>query len=76
MKHEPRINLPNDPSNNIWAYYSIMKVTPVVQDNFLLVILTIALIDASISMNVYHVDNLPTIDHDLGVQFTYQFERG
>ena len=77
MKHKPRLNLPYDPHNNIWAYYSIMKVTPVVQDNFLLVILTIPLIDTSISMNVYQEHNLPNIDPDigvLGVQFTYQME--
>ena len=74
MKHEPTLNLPNDPDNNIWAYHSIMKVTHVVQDDFLLVILTIPFIDTSISMNVYQVHNLPTVDPDLGVQFTYQLE--
>ena len=51
-----------------------MKVICVVQDNFLLVIITIVLIDTSISMNVYQVHNLPTTDPDLGVQFTYQLE--
>ena len=37
MKHKPRLNLPNDPDNNIWAYHSIMKVIPVAQDNFLFI---------------------------------------
>ena len=65
MKHKPRLNLPHDPDNNIWAYYSIMKVTPIVQDDFLLVILTIPFIDTSIPMNVYQVHNLPTTDPNL-----------
>ena len=30
MKHEPKINLPNNP-DNIWAYCSMMKVSPVVK---------------------------------------------
>ena len=74
LKHKPRLNLPTDPDNNIWPYYSIMKVTPAVQDNFLLVILTIPLNDTSVSMNVYQVHSLPTIDPNLVVQFTYQLE--
>ena len=43
MKRNPRLTLPEDPNVNIWNYYSIMKVTPIIMDNFLLVILTIPL---------------------------------
>ena len=38
MKRNPRLTLPEDPNVNIWNYYSIMKVTPIIMDNFLLVI--------------------------------------
>ena len=41
MKRNPRLTLPEDPNINIWNYYSIMKVTPIIMENFLLVILTI-----------------------------------
>ena len=34
-----------DPNINIWNYYTIMKITPVVTDDFLLIILTIPLTD-------------------------------
>ena len=34
MKRNPRLTLPEDPNVNIWNYYSIMKVTPVIMDNF------------------------------------------
>ena len=37
----PRLELPDEPDRYIWAYFSIMTVTPVVMDDFLLVILTI-----------------------------------
>ena len=47
MKRNPRLTLPEDPNINIWNYYSIMKVTPIIMKNFLLVILTIPLADQS-----------------------------
>ena len=40
MKRNPRLQLPEDPNNNIWNYYPIMKVTPIVMDEFLLIILS------------------------------------
>ena len=33
MKRNPRLQLPEDPNINIWNYYSIMKVTPIVMDD-------------------------------------------
>ena len=33
MRNNPRLELPDDPDRNIWVYFSIMKVTPLVMDN-------------------------------------------
>ena len=33
MKTNPRLELPDDSDKNIWAYVSIMKVTPVFMDD-------------------------------------------
>ena len=41
MKRNPRLQLPEDPNVNIWNYYPIMKITPIVMDDFLLIILAI-----------------------------------
>ena len=30
MKRNSRLTLPEDPNINIWNYYSIMKVTPII----------------------------------------------
>ena len=35
MRTNPRLELPDDPDRNIWMYFSIMKVTPAVMDDFL-----------------------------------------
>ncbi|MCG8621088.1 MAG: hypothetical protein MJE68_03665, partial [Proteobacteria bacterium] len=74
MKRNPRLRLPEDPNQNIWSYYSLMRVTPVVMENFLAIILTIPLVDISLQMNVYKVHNLPTLHPELKVQFTYELE--
>ena len=74
MKRNPRLTLPEDPNINIWNYYSIMKVTPIIMENFLLVILTIPLADQSLVMNLYKVHNIPTLHPELHVQFEYQLE--
>ena len=67
MKRNPRLTLPEDPNINIWNYYSIMKVTPIIMENFLLVILTIPLADQSLIMNLYKVHNMPALHPELNV---------
>ena len=34
MKRNPRLRLPEDPNTNIWNYYTIMKITPVVMTSY------------------------------------------
>ena len=48
-----------DPDVNIWTDYSIMFGSPIVGDDFLIVILSILLIDKSLQMDLYSVYNLP-----------------
>ena len=45
MKRNSRLRLPEYHSINIWNYYTTMEITPVVMDDFLLIILTIPLTD-------------------------------
>ena len=58
MNRNPRLKLPEDPNLNIWNYYTIMKITPVVMDDFLLILLTIPLTDQSLEMDLYKIYNL------------------
>ena len=53
-----RLTLSENPSKNIWTYYNIIKVTPIVLDDFLMVILTVPLIDSSLNVNLYRIHNL------------------
>ena len=74
MKRNPRLQLPEDSNTNIWNYYPIMKIIPIVMDDFLLIILTIPLKDQSLEMNLYKVYNLPALHPELKVEFTYELE--
>ena len=74
MKRNPRLRLLEDPNTNIWNYYTIMKITPVVMNDFLLIILTIPLMDQSLEMDLYKVYNLPALHPKLKKEFTYQIE--
>ena len=68
MKRNPRLRLPEDPNINIWNYYTIMKIIPVVMDDFLLIILTIPLTDQSLEMDLYKVHNLPALHPKLKIR--------
>ena len=74
MRQNPRLELPYDPDEDIWSYYSIMRVSPIILDDFPLVILKVPLVDQSLQMDVYKVHNLPALHPDLNIQFTYQLE--
>ena len=74
MRQNPGLELPYDPGKYIWSYYSIMRVSPIILDYFLLVILTVPLVDQSLQMDVYKVHNLPALHPDLNIQFTCQLE--
>ena len=51
-----------------------MKITPIVMDDFLLILLTIPLTDQSLEMDLYKIYNLPTLHPKLKIELTYQIE--
>ena len=69
-----RLALSEDPSQNIWTYYNIIKVIPIIMDDYLMVILTIPLIDSSLGVNLYKVHNLPMLHPQLQIQVVYELE--
>ena len=53
MAHNPRLELPYNIDTDIYKYYTVMKITPVVVGDVMAMLLTIPLIDKSLKMNVY-----------------------
>ena len=68
LSANPRLRLPEDPETHLWKYYYIARVIPIVTKNYLLIILTMPLIDMSLQMNLYKVHNLPIINPPIGTQ--------
>ena len=74
MKQNPRLQLSYDPQTEIYKFYEVMKVTPVVVEDVLSLLLTVPLIDKSLQMNVYRVHNLPALKPKLELAAEYILE--
>ena len=75
MRANPRLRLPYDPrAGEIWKYYSVIKVTPIVMDKMLVILMTIPVLDKSLELNIYQVHNLPAIPPGQEVTALYQLE--
>ena len=74
IKLHARLKLCQDPETNIWSYYGTIKLTPIVLEDYLMLILTVPLIDQSLHMNLYKVYNLPMLHPTLHVHAQYEIE--
>ena len=75
LKPNPRLSLPYDPDTaEIWKYYRVMKITPVVIDKLLVILLTLPILDSTLELNVYRAHNLPAIPPGHEVAATYVLE--
>ena len=45
IKSHARLKLCEDPKMNIWSYYRTIKLTPIVLEDYLMLILTVPLVD-------------------------------
>ena len=75
IKSNARLKLCEDPDTNIWSYYGTVKLTPIVLQDYLMLILTFPLVDQSLQMNLYKIHNLPMLLHPtLNVHAQYELE--
>ena len=74
IKSNARLKLCEDPETNIWSYYRMIKLTPIVLDDYLMLILTVPLVNQSLHMNLYKVHNLPMLHPTLNVHVQYKLE--
>ena len=73
-KSNARLKLCEDPDTSIWSYYGTVKLTPIVLQDYLMLILTIPLVDQSLHMNLYKVHNLPMLHPTLQIHVQYELE--
>ena len=74
IKSHARLKLCEDPESNIWSYYGTIKLTLIVLEDCLMLILTIPLIDQSLQMNLYKIYSLPMLHPILHVHTQYELE--
>ena len=75
MHANPRLRLPYDPqTGEVWIYYGVIKVIPMVIDRMLVILMTIPLLDKTLELNIYREHNLPAIPPGQEVEALYQLE--
>ena len=74
IKSHARLKLCEDPEINIWSYYGTVKMAPIVLEDYLMLILTVPLVDQSFHMDLYRVHNLPMLHLTLHVRAQYEIE--
>ena len=74
IKSHARLKLCEDLETNIWSYYGTIKLTPIVMEDYLMLILTVPLVDQSLQMILYKVYNLPMLHPILHVHGQYELE--
>ena len=75
MHTNARLWLPYDPqTGEIWKYYSMIKVIPMVMDKMLVILMTIPVLDKTLELNINTVHNLPAIPPRQEVEAIYQLE--
>ena len=74
IKSHASLKLCEDPETNIWSYYGTIKLTPIVLEDYLMLILTVPLIDQSLHMSLYKVHNVPMLHPTLHVHTQYEVE--
>ena len=74
IKSHARLKLCEDPDTNIWSYYGTIKLMPIVLEDYLMLILTVPLVDQSLYMNLYKVHNLPMLHPTLHMHAQYEIE--
>ena len=74
LTSNPRLRLPYDSKTYIWRFYDILRITPMVLDKLLVVLLTIPLTDQSLEMNIFRIHNLPLVHPEYHVSVKYNIE--
>ena len=74
VKSNARLRLCEGPETNRWSYYGTVKLTPIVLQDYLMLILTIPLVDQSFQVNLYKVHNLPILHPTLNVHAQYELK--
>lgn len=66
--------LPKEPEQSLWDIYPLLRVTPVIVDNIVVLMLKIPLVDKKVNVTLYRVHNLPALHPRLGIGYHFVLE--
>ena len=74
LKTKPRLTLPGNFREDVWSFYSIIKVDPILTDNTIILSCVIPLVDESLNLHLYKVHNLPAVHKESKLMVKYNLE--
>jgi hypothetical protein len=74
LRGHPRLQLPADPTKNIWDFYPLLRVKPIVLAEHIIVSLEMPLVDRSVELRVFQAHSLPVLHPKLKKKFQYHLE--
>ena len=74
MAQHPLLALPCHPKKDVWNYYELLFINPIVIDDHLVIILQVPLFNKSLIMNVYKACSLPILHFVMQNTFHYSLE--
>ena len=69
-----RLSLPEDPHGNVWHYYRLLTMNPVIHGGKLVLMVRIPLIDLDSVMDLYKINNLSIYNHHIAKSLQYLLE--
>ena len=74
LLRKPRLKLPGDFREDIWSFYAIIRVQPILRNHVIILVCTIPLQDTATQLDIYRVHSLPTIHGPSSIMAEYRLE--
>ena len=74
LNNKPRLRLPGNYKEDIWSFYSVIKVYPILTENSVILVCSIPLVDVSTDLDLYRVHNLPAVSVETQISVKYVLE--
>ena len=74
LASHPKLQLPEDPERNIWAFYPLLRLFPIVLSDHLVLMMDLPLVDRTAKLQVLRAHPYKILAPDIQKAFSYQLE--
>ena len=68
------LQLPKDPELSLWEIYPILRITPVIVDNLVVLMLKVPLVDRKVNLTLHRIHNLPALHPATKIGYKFVLE--